>query len=84
MQSERPVTSPVSLLRLAALGLLLAALLVLCASCTAPPSGDEEFAVGKCAVCQGSGMCFRSCCPSCRGLGYVRVKYSYPVIEPVK
>jgi hypothetical protein len=68
--------------RLAAWALLLALALFAASSCVAPPR--QEFTIGPCATCLSTGRLGRQSCPTCQGLGFIRVQYSYPVIDPVK
>ncbi|GEM_PF-2956984 len=62
----------------------LACLLLVGGGVSCQPAGSQTLAVGRCATCQGTGKIGKRTCPTCGGLGYVRVQYSYPVIEPVK
>ena len=64
----------------------LAAALILgsCMLASCGPPQTREYCMGTCVVCGGSGVFRGQSCPSCRGLGYVRVRYSYPVIDPRK
>lgn len=70
------------LLRVAAA--LVAALLLagLFASCQTVEDYDPS--IGPCTICNGTGRFGAGLCPTCRGLGYVKVRYSYPVTDPVK
>jgi hypothetical protein len=67
--------------RFAVAALLLSLLLLLLSSCVSPP---QEFALGTCASCSGTGRLGRGTCPTCQGIGFLRVEYSYPVVDPVK
>ena len=64
--------------------ILLAALLAAASlpSCTPVQTGPP--AMAPCSTCKGSGVFGPRSCPSCRGIGFVRVVYRYPVIDPVK
>jgi len=72
-------TNLARLLLLAVAALLLVSLLQSC-----QPVEPEYYTHGACSLCDGTGQFGERSCPSYRGLGIVRVRYSYPVIEPIK
>jgi hypothetical protein len=62
-------------------------LLALFASAALPSCAPMETgppAMAPCATCQATGTFGKRSCPSCRGMGFIRVIYRYPVIDPVK
>ncbi|MHC5035754.1 MAG: hypothetical protein ACYTHM_00430 [Planctomycetota bacterium] len=63
---------------------LLVACLLACCLLSCQPAQTRYTTIGPCATCEGSGMFGLRACPSCQGLGFIRVRYPYPVTDPVK
>jgi hypothetical protein len=61
---------------------ILAALAAGAVSCQ--PLEPKRMTIGACATCGGTGTFGARTCPTCKGLGYVHVEYSYPVPDPYR
>ncbi|MHC4599761.1 MAG: hypothetical protein ACYS47_12220 [Planctomycetota bacterium] len=64
--------------------ILLAAVLAAAALPACTPIQTGPPAMAPCSTCNGSGVFGPRSCPSCRGIGFVRIVYRYPVVDPVK
>lgn len=63
---------------------LVVLVLMACLVASCRPLEPDYVSHGSCAICDGTGRFGEKICPSCQGLGYIRVRYAYPVIEPIK
>ena len=75
-------SNPSALVRLLILFVFLIAGAAALQSCK--PVDPRPPTMGACATCQGSGVFGPRSCPSCQGLGFIRIHYRYRVIEPMK
>lgn len=66
------------------LAVLLAAALLGGAVLSCQPLPDRHVGVGECRTCLGTGRFGKGTCPTCQGLGFIRFRSNYPVIDPYR